>query len=121
MLDEIKVVLAKYDGCFPKAYSNQKMNQYLKELGKEANFNETVVKVNKKGSTRIQSNFFKWELMKTHTARRSYATNMFLRGASAINIMQITGHSTQESFMRYIKISKEENANMMLEQFRKSV
>jgi integrase len=42
-------------------------------------------------------------LLSTHTARRSFATNLFLSGFPAISIMKITGHTTEKSFMKYIK------------------
>ena len=45
--------------------------------------------------------------MKTHTARRSGATNMYLAGIPTIAIMKITGH---REFMKYIKITEEQTA-----------
>jgi integrase len=56
----------------------------------------------------------KYELVTTHTPRRSFATNAFKSGISAISIMRITGHTTQQSFMRYIRIDNEENAEMLM-------
>ena len=44
---------------------------------------------------------------------------MYKRGIDSISIMQLTGHSTEKSFMTYIKISQEENARKILEHFRK--
>lgn len=46
----------------------------------------------------------------SHTARRSFATNAYLAGLPPISIMKITGHKTESSFMKYIKISEKENA-----------
>ena len=46
----------------------------------------------------------------TYTARRSFATNAYLAGLPPISIMKITGHKTESSFMKYIKISEKENA-----------
>ena len=57
--------------------------------------------------------FPKYEMITTHTARRSAATNMFKAGISAISIMKITGHTTEKAFMKYIKITAEENAELM--------
>ena len=53
----------------------------------------------------------KWEAVSSHTARRSAATNMFKAGIPSISIMKITGHKTETQFMKYIKVSKEENAD----------
>ncbi|MFQ8804876.1 MAG: hypothetical protein ACLR8Y_06890 [Alistipes indistinctus] len=49
-------------------------------------------------------------MVKTHTARRSGATNMYLAGIPTIAIMKITGHKTEKEFMKYIKITEEESA-----------
>ena len=60
----------------------------------------------------------KWELVTTHTARRSFATNAYKSGIPSLKIMMITGHTTESSFLRYIKITGEENAiSMAGEQF----
>ena len=52
-----------------------------------------------------------------HTARRSFATNMYKRGFPTVAIMQITGHTTEHNFLKYIKVTKEENAEMLAKQF----
>lgn len=57
----------------------------------------------------------KWEAVSSHTARRSAATNMFKAGISSISIMKITGHKTETQFMKYIKVSKEDNAEMLMD------
>ena len=46
---------------------------------------------------------------------RSFATNMYIADIPAISIMKITGHKTEKSFLRYIKISPEDNAKKMLQ------
>lgn len=52
----------------------------------------------------------KYELIKTHTARRTGCTNMYLAGIPVIDIMKISGHKTEKEFMKYIKVSKLETA-----------
>lgn len=52
----------------------------------------------------------KFELITTHTARRSFATNAYLAGIPAAKIMLITGHTTENSFFRYIRIGAKQNA-----------
>jgi len=46
---------------------------------------------------------FKFDLVKTHTARRSFCTNAYLSGMNPIDIMQISGHSSINTFLNYIK------------------
>jgi len=48
----------------------------------------------------------------THTARRSVATNIVKAGISSEHIMSITGHSTYQSFAKYIKLAAEEHTEL---------
>ena len=55
----------------------------------------------------------KWRLIRTHTARRSFATNAYLAGIPMRDIMQITGHRSTESFLKYIRVTKLETAEKL--------
>lgn len=106
----VEVILEKYEGQVPKI-SQQRMNDYLKELGERSGFlNDLVTKSITKGGRKMVEKLPKYSLLKTHTARRSFATNAFLAGWSTLSIMAITGHTTETSFMKYIKVTKEQNA-----------
>jgi len=110
----VKSIIAKYDGELPRSISNQKTNFYLKELGKaipslSVNFNRSITK----GGLNVSTNFEKWELLTTHTARRSFATNEYLNGTPSFTIMAITGHRTEKSFLRYIKLTPKEHAEIL--------
>ncbi len=109
----IKEILKKYDGGTPRPISNQKMNEYLKELGEKAKFNEKIVLNRTQGGLSYDRTKEKRDLITVHTARRSFATNMFLAEVPTISIMKITGHRTERSFMKYIKISQEQNADKL--------
>lgn len=115
ILKELKVIIDKYKANLPKPYTNQVMNRYLKELGQLAGLDDSFNTYNNKGTGRVKSTFKRWELVSTHTARRSFATNMYKRGIPTLSIMTITGHSSEKVFMGYIKISGEENAQRFLE------
>jgi hypothetical protein len=103
-------ILEKYEGIPPRSASNQKMNIYLKELARAAELNDSVIVQEQKGNIKFPKTFFKHQLITTHTARRSFATNAFIAGIPAISIMKITGYKTEKAFMQYIRISQEENA-----------
>lgn len=107
-------ILKKHDGKPPKTISNQKLNDNLKELCQLAGFTERVEMGRTKGGFRQIRVLEKWELVTTHTARRSFATNAFLAGIDTVSIMKITGHKSESVFMRYIKISSEQNALLLL-------
>lgn len=110
----VEKILEKYQG-FPPAISNQKTNKALKIIGEKAGICEIVQKSITKGGKRIISSHKKFELISTHTARRSFATNSYLSGVPTIAIMKITGHTTETSFMKYIRVSKRQNAIQMSE------
>ena len=93
--------------------SDVKINKHIKEICKVAGINEQVQTVRTEGGKLVERTRPKYELVTTHTARRSGATNMFIAGIPAISIMKITGHRTEKSFMKYIRISQEENAKLL--------
>ena len=90
------------------------MTEYLKEICEAAGLDSpTKIGITRGGKLSHEINK-KFELVCTHTARRSFATNAFLMDIPTISIMKITGHRTEKSFMKYIRISQEENANKLL-------
>ena len=53
----------------------------------------------------------KWELISSHTARRSAATNMYLTGRmKTLEIMKLTGHHSEQNFFRYIRLTNDDTA-----------
>lgn len=110
----VEAIMDKYkdltENSLPPALSNQKMNAYLKELGELAELNEVVQKEHTKAGKRIIVNSPKYKLITTHTARRSFATNMYNMNVPSLTIMAITGHKTESNFMKYIKITPKEHA-----------
>ena len=116
----VKAIMMKYENEYlnslPPAISNQKMNEHLKKIGEMAELNDDVITSQTKGTLRVETKSKKYELITTHTARRSFATNLYLSGFPAISIMKITGHKTEKAFLRYIKIKPKENA-MKLNKF----
>ena len=109
----VRDILNKYDGKLPRAISNQKMNDALKLIARRSGLEDLVIKSRTNGGERTSKTFKKWELVTTHTARRSFATNIFIAGVPSISIMKITGHRTEKSFLKYIKISQEQNARLL--------
>ena len=113
--DNVLAIYNKREGKLPRCVTNQKMNEYLKEIGKLAGLTETLKVSTTKGGLRFDESFEKWQLITTHTARRSAATNMYLAGIPSISIMKITGHHTEKAFLKYIRISQEDNALKLME------
>jgi hypothetical protein len=106
---ELNYILKKYDFTLPKTYE-QKVNKYIKEICMKAEITEMVYYEENRGGMIVKKHIPKNELIKTHTARRSGCTNMYLAGMHPIDIMKISGHKTEREFLKYIKVSKEETA-----------
>ena len=103
-------ILEKYNYSLPRAISNQKMNKYLKELGKLAKLDDQMSVTTYVGLKRVDKTIKKYEFLTTHTARRTGATNMYLAKIPVLSIMKLTGHKTVNVFMKYIRISDLEHA-----------
>ncbi len=107
----VKRILEKYNGGVPAAISNVKMNLYLKEVGKKMESLKVIEsKRMTKGGSSVFTQKLKWEMLSSHTARRSFATNQYKDGVQSLTIMAITGHRSEGSFRRYLKITPNEHA-----------
>lgn len=116
--ETVKFILDKYDGDLPEPISNQKFNDYLKESCRIVGINERVHKAITIGGKQRSKSYEKWELVSAHTGRRSFATNLYLQGFPSLSIMKITGHTTETSFLKYIKVTPREHAEKLKEFWR---
>ncbi len=87
------------------AFSNQKMNDTIKEIAKILEFNEPIRMTSYSGSTRTDTVEPKHKLISTHTARRTFVTLSLEKGMRPETVMSLTGHKDYKTFKRYIKIS----------------
>ena len=102
--DFAKEILKKYDFQLP-TISNQKTNQYLKEMGKAAGINDTIVISKYRGAEEIQMKEPKYHFLSSHTMRRTFVTLSLEKGMRAETVMAITGHKDYRSFKKYIKLT----------------
>jgi integrase len=110
----VKKIVAKYHGKLPKANTNQVTNRQLKEIGEMLpSLKKTFTTSMTKGGKLITEDVPRFELLSTHTARRSFCTNEYLAGTPALTIMSISGHQTEKAFLRYIKLKSTEHANIL--------
>jgi integrase len=105
--------IIKRNGFEIPKVSYSTFNLTLKEVVKAAGIDCNVTYVRTKGGKSETITEPKWKLVGSHTARRSFATNAYLSGVPTISIMKMTGHKTESSFMKYIKISLTENARIL--------
>ena len=114
-----RAILDKYAGMsfpFDKALpviSNQRMNEYLKELGEICGFNEPVTVTYYKGNQRIDEVFPKWQMIGTHTGRRTFICNALMLGIAPQIVMKWTGHSDYKAMKPYIDIADAAKAEAM--------
>ena len=106
--------LGKYANGLPPALSNQKMNQYVKELAALApSLQKPVIIYKTKGGRATEITKQKYECISTHTARRSFASNLYHDKCPIQSIMAITGHKTESSFRKYIRLDGEDHAKII--------
>lgn len=110
---ELEILLKKYNYNPPRTHE-QKENERIKLVCEKAKINEQIEIEEIKGGLKVTQRKPKHDLIKTHTARRTGATLMFLAGIPAISIMKITGHRTEREFLKYIRVTKEENATLLM-------
>ncbi|WP_289063831.1 tyrosine-type recombinase/integrase [uncultured Zobellia sp.] len=93
---------------FPK-YSSQKFNKHLKEIGKDLNFNRIVKREIMVGQDlRKDSTIdkFTWELLSSHSGRRSFVKNLLDLGTmDNWSIMKLSGHKSINSFQKYVSVN----------------
>ncbi len=106
-------ILKKRNGEFPKKISDQRYNEYIKEVCKLACITKKI-----KGSLAVVNNgiirhengaFEKWKLVSSHIGRRTFATNNYGRVPTSL-LISATGHSTEKMFLAYIGKSNSEMA-----------
>lgn len=113
MYPVVESILEKYEFEIPAIITNQKFNEALKVIAEKAKINSPFHKRITKGGVSRSTEYPKWQLVTSHTARRSFATNLYKSGFPSISIMQITGHKTETAFLKYIKVTPEEHAKLL--------
>ncbi|MFZ6010161.1 MAG: phage integrase SAM-like domain-containing protein [Bacteroidota bacterium] len=103
----VKAILNKYGDNPPVVITNQKFNEALKDIGEAAKLGRISIagKLVEKSSE-----------LSTHTARRSFATNAYLsRSMQVYEIMNCTGHKSESSFLKYLKLNGMDYAKLAAE------
>lgn len=132
MDDKLETLLKKYDYTVPYI-TDQELNRCIKEICKKLSetipslaFKErTLLKKQEKLSEMNGTAIFerdslgnvlkpRWQLISTHTARRSGITNMYLSRKYTIpQMMSVSGHKDERTFKDYVKLSLDELAEVV--------
>ena len=110
----VNEILQKYNYVLPSVPRNNEFNAIIKTVGekmpslhvpftKQITYKRELVEIEK----------MKYQFLMTHTARRSFCSNEYIRGTDPMIIMSISGHKSYKSFMRYIKVSGDQFADKM--------
>ena len=112
ILDKYKNVAFEDDKVLP-VITNQKMNDYLKELAEMAGIDEPIRQTYYKGNERIDEVTPKYALLGTHAGRRTFICNALALGIPPQVVMKWTGHSDYKAMKPYIDIADDIKANAM--------
>jgi len=106
-------ILEKYNYRVHDPITNQKFNEYIKEVVRAAKITSNEVVTKTIGGKLVSETIQKCDLISSHTGRRSFCTNMYKRGLPSLMIMSISGHKTEKSFLKYIRVKQHEHAELM--------
>jgi hypothetical protein len=114
-------ILKSNNGEFPRKISDQRYNEYIKEVCKLAGINEATkgsISRTENGRTRKENGVYpKYELITSHVGRRSFATNYYGIIPTSL-LISATGHSTESMFLEYIGKTETEKAIQLAEYFK---
>lgn len=114
IMEPLQQILDKRGGKFPRAITNQRCNEYIKEVCKlipEFQMDFAIERNAGKTKTGPVEVVAKWTKIGTHCGRRSFCTNAYKRGVKPAVIMKISGHSTESMLYRYIQLQPEDSAD----------
>lgn len=100
---KVEEILKKRNGQFPRKISEQRYNEYVKIVCQKAGINEIVEgsMKDKESNRQITGKFEKYKLICSHTGRRSFASNGYMKYPIGY-LKNQTGHSSERTFLDYI-------------------
>lgn len=111
----VKEIVRKYHGNLPKI-SELEVNKTLKQIARKANLNRQIECVEMRGGEQYRYKVEMWQLVSTHTARRSFISNGLKNGYDSHTLRGITGHHTDDAFSRYNRMSSKDAVNVYISQ-----
>ncbi|WJJ96336.1 tyrosine-type recombinase/integrase [Algibacter luteus] len=112
--NHVRAIIDENDGQLPRMISDVKFNKYMKEVCKEVGITQIVMgnKMNPKTKRKERGYYPKYELVSSHTNRRSFASNLYGKLPNQ-TIMSITGHISEQQFIKYVKTTQDEHIAMV--------
>ncbi|MFN5134948.1 MAG: tyrosine-type recombinase/integrase [Chitinophagaceae bacterium] len=114
----VRAILEKRGGEFPRKITDQRYNEYIKEVCKLSGIIRKIQgsKINPKTLRKETGHFPKYELVTSHIGRRSFATNNYGHIPTSL-LINVTGHATESMFLEYIGKTVTEKAIQLAEYF----
>ena len=108
-------ILQKYaDRHLPlPVISNQKTNDYIKEIGKLAKIDTPIEKVRMYGVKKVTEVWKKHQLLSIHVGRKSFITLSLEKGIAIQEVMSLSGHTTFKAFRRYVDVNDSRKKTVM--------
>lgn len=87
-------------------------NRYIKTVAKDSGI-DGVVELSKSRQKPDGKPTYRWEMVQSHTFRRSALTALYLSGVPVRDCMFVSGHKSISAFERYLRIGKEQAADRL--------
>jgi len=114
----VRAILEKRAGEFPRKITDQRYNEYIKEVCKLSGLTRKIPgsRIDKETKRKESGVFPKYELVTSHIGRRSFATNNYGYIPTSL-LINVTGHTTEGMFLEYIGKTVTEKAIQLAEYF----
>ena len=107
VLPAARRIIEKHKGQLPKPPNEQKMNATVKELVRLAGIDRTFEQASTDFYDTNTKRLNVWEEVTNHTARRTFATNVYQLGVMSLGeLMSLTGHESETSLMTYLNVTR---------------
>ncbi|HRQ17682.1 MAG TPA: tyrosine-type recombinase/integrase [Agriterribacter sp.] len=113
-----KKILEKYGG-FPREISDQELNRKIKEVAQACGMTETILFSITKGGIRKVIPYAKFDMISTHTCRRTFITYLISIGVQDSIIMMLAGIKSHATLARYNKLTPAQAADVVANLWRK--
>lgn len=107
-------IFEKYDFNLIYPYSNSSINTHLKVIGKMAGIDQEIQKREFVKGKPVNKVYKKYELITSHSGRRSACTNLYKKGVPTQTIMLLSGHTNEATLRKYIRVDEKDHLNILL-------
>ena len=101
------------NGGYAPHIAQQHLNEWIKRICKAVGIDEKVEVTSSNGIRHKTETRPKYELVSSHTARRTGITLLYMTGIPLQQVMLISGHKDEDSIRRYLRLTKEENVALL--------